>query len=563
MVRKAEAEGLFKGVKIGEGGMVVSLLQFADDTVFMGKAEVENLRTVKAILHWFELISGLKINFCKSHLYGFNVTEGWVNGAADILHCKIGTMPFIYLGLPVGGISGRRKFWVSVLDRFRNKLAAWKRSLLSFGGRITLLNSVLSTLPIFYLSLFKIPNCVLGEMVKIQRDFFWGGTNLERKIAWVRWDHICVDKERGGLGVDDLKRRNWALLGKWWFRLGDGVGGLWKRVIWEKYYGGRQEVDITFFSSLRMSRVWKDIVGVGSGSERLSLMLGKGFKWEIGNGSRVAFWDDKWGGDKPLKDLFPRLYALSLNKEGMLKDMGFWREGIWVWDCKWRRSCSGRVGEEKERFREIINRITVKENKDDSWRWAHSTDGVYSVKEAYDFLAPKDDLLAEKWVRIIWCKFAPSKVSVFGWRLFLDRLATKDNLFKRGIARLGGDVSCGVCGEGVDQGVLSNNIFNLAEFVTHGISGGRLADLGAFIFLIVAWFIWFRRSMQVFDTKLLSAELVLEYIQHKSFLWLKNKEKGSVFSYQEWVSSPMECREAIIQHRNNQKLYHMRQRDVG
>ncbi|GKV15237.1 hypothetical protein SLEP1_g26035 [Rubroshorea leprosula] len=237
MVRKAEAEGLFRGVKIGE--------------------------------------------------------EGWVNGAADILHCKIGTMPFIYLGLPVGGISGRKKFWVSVLDRFRNKLAAWKRSLLSFGGRITLLNSVLSALPIFYLSLFKIPNCVLGEMVKIQRDFFWGGTNLERKIAWVRWDHICVDKERGGLGVDDLKRRNWALLGKWWFRLRDGVGGLWKRVIWEKYYGGRQEGDITFFSSLRMSRVWKDIVGVGSGLERLSLMLGKGFKWEIGDGSRVAFWDAK------------------------------------------------------------------------------------------------------------------------------------------------------------------------------------------------------------------------------------------------------------------------------
>ncbi|GKV21745.1 hypothetical protein SLEP1_g31697 [Rubroshorea leprosula] len=191
MVRKAEAEGLFSGVKIGEG-------------------------------------------------------EGWVNGAADILHCKIGTMPFIYLGLPVGGISGRKKFWVSVLDRFRNKLAAWKRSLLSFGGRITLLNSVLSALPIFYLSLFKIPNCVLGEMVKIQRDFFWGGTNLDRKIAWVRWDHICVDKERGGLGVDDLKRRNWALLGKWWFRLGDGVGGLWKRVIWEKYYRVDRRVILLF-----------------------------------------------------------------------------------------------------------------------------------------------------------------------------------------------------------------------------------------------------------------------------------------------------------------------------
>ncbi|GKV02903.1 hypothetical protein SLEP1_g15281 [Rubroshorea leprosula] len=310
MVRKAEAEGIFRGVKIGEGGMVVSLLQFADDTVFMGKAKAENLRTVKAILHWFELISGLKINFCKSYLYGFNVTDGWLKGAADILHCKIGTSPFTYLGLPVGGISGRKKLWVSVLDRFRNKLATWKRSLLSFGGRITLLNSL-------------------------------------------RFREIS-------LGVEQIWRGK--LHG-----LGDGIGGLWKRVIWEKYYRGRKEVDITSFSSLHMSRVWKDIVGVGSQSERLGLMLGKGFKWEIGDGSRVAFWDDKahrYGivdGDEPVP--------------------------------------GGLVRRKK---------------------------------------APKDDLLAEKWVRIVWCKLAPSKVSVFGWQLFLDRLATKDNLFKRGIALLGG-----------------------------------------------------------------------------------------------------------------------------
>ncbi|GKV44252.1 hypothetical protein SLEP1_g51449 [Rubroshorea leprosula] len=113
------------------------------------------------------------------------------------------------------------------------------------------------------------------------------------------------------------------------------------------------------------------------------------------------------------------------------------------------------------------------------------------------------------------------------------------------------------------QGVLSKDIFGVAEFVTHGISGGCLADLGAFIFLIVGWFMWFRRNRQVFGTELMSEELVLEYIQHKSFLWLKNKEKGCGFSYQEWVSSPMECRAAIAQHRKNRKMYYRRQRDVG
>ncbi|GLT52596.1 hypothetical protein SLA2020_259280 [Shorea laevis] len=126
LVKKAESKGLLKGVEIGRRGMVLSLLQFADDTVFMGKADVENLWVVKAILNWFELISGLKINFCKSYLYGFNVLEGWLKGAADIMRCGVGKVPFNYLGLPVRGNSRRRQFWTSVLNRFRHKLTTWK-----------------------------------------------------------------------------------------------------------------------------------------------------------------------------------------------------------------------------------------------------------------------------------------------------------------------------------------------------------------------------------------------------------------------------------------------------
>ncbi|GKV37063.1 hypothetical protein SLEP1_g45131 [Rubroshorea leprosula] len=225
-------QGLLKGVEIGRGGMVLSLLQFADDTLFMGKANVDNLWVVKAILNWCQLISGLKINFGKSYLYGFNLSEGWVKGAAAIMRCGVGKMPFTYLGLPVGRNSGRRQFWNPVLDRFRHKLASWKSPLLSFGGRITLINSV-------------------------------------------SWEYVCMDKGRGVLGVADLERRNCSLLGKWWYRLGDGVGGLWKRVLWEKYYGGRKEVDIMSVVTWNISGVWKDIMGLDRGSERLESALPK------------------------------------------------------------------------------------------------------------------------------------------------------------------------------------------------------------------------------------------------------------------------------------------------
>jgi hypothetical protein len=47
--------------------------------------------------------------------------------------------------------------------------------MLSIGGRVTLINSVLSSLPLYYFSFFKAPSCVLKELVTVQRNFLWGG----------------------------------------------------------------------------------------------------------------------------------------------------------------------------------------------------------------------------------------------------------------------------------------------------------------------------------------------------------------------------------------------------
>lgn len=78
--------------------------------LFMGMVDVENLRVVKAILHWFKLIFGLKVNFCKNNLYGFNVSKGWIKCAIDIQHCRVGKVHFIYLDILIGGNSSRKRF---------------------------------------------------------------------------------------------------------------------------------------------------------------------------------------------------------------------------------------------------------------------------------------------------------------------------------------------------------------------------------------------------------------------------------------------------------------------
>ena len=47
--------------------------------------------------------------------------------------------------------------------------------------------------------------------------FFWGGHLEKRKMAWIAWDKVLSDVEHGGLGIDNLKAQNQALLAKWWW----------------------------------------------------------------------------------------------------------------------------------------------------------------------------------------------------------------------------------------------------------------------------------------------------------------------------------------------------------
>jgi hypothetical protein len=75
-MRKAVEIDKFKPFRGGHEGVLVSLLQYADDTLCIGEATMENLWTLKVVLRAFEFASGLKVNFWKSIIIGVNVPNG-------------------------------------------------------------------------------------------------------------------------------------------------------------------------------------------------------------------------------------------------------------------------------------------------------------------------------------------------------------------------------------------------------------------------------------------------------------------------------------------------------
>ena len=123
-----------------------------------------------------------------------------------VLNCRFMAFPFVYLGVPVRGNPRRRALWQPILLKLRKKLSSWKKKTLSFGGRACLLKSVLSTLPLFFLSFLKVPKGFVTEATSIMRNFLWGGYEEETKLAWVRWEKLCWPKNVGGLRVKECGR---------------------------------------------------------------------------------------------------------------------------------------------------------------------------------------------------------------------------------------------------------------------------------------------------------------------------------------------------------------------
>ena len=83
------------------------------------------------------------------------------------------------------------------------------------GGRVTLIQAVLTSIPIYLFSFFRLPKSVADKFLKLQRSFLWGGGLDHKRIAWIKWKSICLPKEKGGLGIKDIETFNLALLGKW------------------------------------------------------------------------------------------------------------------------------------------------------------------------------------------------------------------------------------------------------------------------------------------------------------------------------------------------------------
>lgn len=108
-------------------------------------------------MYCFEALSSIKINFRKTELIPLNISLANEIILADIFGCKVSKLPLKYLGVPFSDKKLYIADWSCIIDKVTKKLQGWVENLFSIGRRLTLVNYVLTSVPLYMLSLNKMP----------------------------------------------------------------------------------------------------------------------------------------------------------------------------------------------------------------------------------------------------------------------------------------------------------------------------------------------------------------------------------------------------------------------
>ena len=213
MVKRGTEHEDIKGIKLlGNREQVTA--QYADDTSFTLAGEEEPVRNLIHTLNTFCLASGLVLNWQKSCAYwqGAAIRPGWTD-LLGVVWAR-GDEVSKLLGTPFGMTITSGDVDKFLLDRVTKKLAYWCKLKLNSMGRAVIVNSVLLSSTIFFVSIWGGTQAGLKRVKATLHNYLWGGkaTLSRKRIAWLQ---CCQPKDKGGINLLNPPDVLNAMMSKW------------------------------------------------------------------------------------------------------------------------------------------------------------------------------------------------------------------------------------------------------------------------------------------------------------------------------------------------------------
>ena len=273
-------------------------------------------------------------------------------------------------------------------------------------------------------------NAYGGEIQKKKR-----GGNL------VAWEIVQKPKEKGGLGVINLKLQNDALLLKHLHKFYNQTDTPWVQLVWHKYYQNRMPHATRELGSFW----WKDVMHLSNIYRTIS-------RCSIGNGAIACFWEDPWA-DGILATLFPRIASFAKTSSTSVQEIMHYPD----LDSIFFLPLSSQATEELQQLQMHIQNISYDDDAIDLWQptWGSEYTSRKFYKHAFD------NLDCHPVFKSIWKSKCTNRIKFFAWLLLVDRLNTKTMLTRRHIF-VHNDELCVMCNTGAAETI--NHLFFTCPF---------------------------------------------------------------------------------------------------
>jgi hypothetical protein len=205
------------GVTLGPNYPRIHSLLFADDLIICSQATPEEATRINSILQNFCSASGQTPNLTKSSImFNKNVDTNSKIAVRNVFPIPDLTANTIYLGHPlIFNHSDRTKAYNFILNKFRAKLTMLKANKLNHADWLVYINSVLPSIPIYYMSTVLFSKTFISKITTIIKNFWWAGAqedSASMPFHFRSWKDICRPKKEGGLGIRDLLTVNRSLI---------------------------------------------------------------------------------------------------------------------------------------------------------------------------------------------------------------------------------------------------------------------------------------------------------------------------------------------------------------